>query len=99
MSKTAARVLEGPDDFRAAFDDIYRRGWTDGLPVIPPAEAYVREMLDANGLSARADEVIAELAPDGAPATIEKIAINAVMAGCRDEYLPVLIAAVQAIAE
>ena len=50
---------------RAAFDEIYRRGWTDGLPVIPPKPEYVSEMLEANG--AQPDEVVAEIAPDCAP--------------------------------
>ncbi len=92
-----AAQVDIPDDERAAFDALYQRGWTDGLPVIPPKAAYVREMLEANGV--RGDEVIAELAPEGAAATVEKIAINAVMAGCRNEYLPVLIAAVKAMAQ
>src|SRR4029077_7391273 len=78
-------------------DDLYSRGWTDGLPVIPPTQEYVEEMLRFNSL--RPDQVIATLAPDNAASTVEKIAINAVMAGCRNEYLPVLIAAVKAIAE
>jgi hypothetical protein len=86
-----------PDDARAAFDEIYRRGWTDGLPVIPPRQEYIQEMIECSGL--QPDEIIAELAPEGAPATVEKIAINAVMAGCRNEYLPVLIAAVKAMAQ
>src|SRR5688572_9617549 len=93
----AQNPVDIADDPRAAFDEIYERGWTDGLPVIPPKEEYVQEMLAFNGL--QPDEVIAEVAPNGAPATLEKIAINAVMAGCHNEYLPVLIAAVQAIAE
>jgi hypothetical protein len=97
MMELSALSVAGPDDYRAAFDDIYARGWTDGLPVIPPKEAYVRDMLAFNGL--HADDVAAEVAPDGAPATMEKIAINAVMAGCRNEYLPVLVAAVRAMAE
>ncbi|MBI3069029.1 MAG: hypothetical protein HYY79_09210 [Betaproteobacteria bacterium] len=97
MSKLDSLMVDGPDDIRAAFDDFYRRGWTDGLPVIPPREEYVREMLEVNGV--QPDEVIAELAPAGAPATVENIATNAVMAGCRNEYLPVLIAAVRAIAD
>lgn len=97
MIKLSTQQVDGPDDYRAVFDDIYRRGWTDGLPVIPPKEEYVQEMLEFNGL--RADEIVAAVAPDGAPATMEKIAINAVMAGCRNEYLSVLVAAVRAITE
>src|SRR5262249_32662503 len=97
MSKLEALQTRISDDPRAAFDDMYDLGWTDGLPVIPPKEEYVREMLEFNNLTP--DEVIAPTAPRSAPATIEKIAINAVMAGCRNEYLPVLVAAVKAMAE
>lgn len=97
MSISNSLTVDGPDDVLAAFEEFYERGWTDGLPIIPPKEEYVMDMLEFNGL--QPDEIIAELAPDGAPATVEKIAINAVMAGCRNEYLPVLIAAVKALAD
>src|SRR5437764_1186406 len=93
----SADEVDGPDDIRAFFDEIYERGWTDGLPVIPPRADYVNEMLEANCV--RPDEIVGHVAPDSAPATMEKIAINAVMAGCRNEYMPVLIAAVRAIVE
>ena len=76
---------------------FYERGWTDGLPIIPPTEERVREMLAATGRNSQ--EVIATLPPRSAPATVEKIAINSVMAGCLPEYMPVLIAAVEAMAE
>ena len=97
MNKLNSKALDVSDDIRSAFDEMYERGWTDGLPVIPPREESVMEMVDSNHL--QGDQIIAELAPDGAPATVEKIAINAVMAGCRNEYLPVLIAAVKAMAQ
>lgn len=97
MDSHTPNTTDVADDPRTAFDDIYGRGWTDGLPVIPPKPEYVQEMLAAHGAQPR--EVVATLAPDGAPATMEKIAINAVMAGCRNEYLPVLVAAVRAIAQ
>ncbi len=78
------------DEFEAAFD----RGWTDGLPVIPPTEARVMAMLA--GTDRSPDETVAEIPPDLHPATVEQIAINAVMAGCKPEYLPVVLAAVEA---
>ena len=74
---------------------IYDRGWTDGLPVVPPSEERVLAMLQ--GTTRSSDEVIATVPPDLAPCTVEKVAINAVMAGCRPEYLPVVLAAVQAV--
>ncbi len=78
------------DPFEAAFD----RGWTDGLPVVPPTEARVMAMLE--GSSRSAADLVAEIPPDLHPATVEQIAINAVMAGCKPEYFPVVLAAVEA---
>jgi hypothetical protein len=94
---SAAERLTLPDDIGEAFDRMVELGWTDGLPVIPPTPARVAAMLA--GSSRAAHEVIAELPPADGLATVEKIAINGVMAGCRPEYLPVLIAAVQALAQ
>jgi len=76
---------------------FYRRGWGDGLPIIPPTADRVREMLTGTDLPP--DRVIATMPPKGGQATVEKIAVNATMAGCRPEYMPLLIAAVQAVAE
>jgi hypothetical protein len=97
MSTLVSRRLHAPADFRGVFDDMYRRGFTDGLPVIPPTEDAVWAMLDYARLEP--DHVIAILPPDDAPATAEKVAINAVMAGCLPEYLPVLAAALAAAVE
>jgi hypothetical protein len=76
---------------------LYRRGWTDGLPVVPPTESAVTEMLKGTDLPP--DHLVAEILPRKGKATIEKIAVNAVMAGCLPTYLPVLIAAVKVLAE
>jgi hypothetical protein len=76
---------------------FYQRGWTDGLPIVPPTEARVRKML--SGCHHDPQETVAVLPPKQAAATIEKIAINAVMAGCLPEYMPLLIATVEAVAE
>jgi hypothetical protein len=78
-------------------DDIeacYERGWTDGLPVVPPTEARVMRMLQ--GTTRAPDEVVGVIPPNMAECTVEKVAINAVMAGCKPEYLPVVLAAVEA---
>ena len=69
---------------------FYQRGWTDGLPIIPPTEAAVAEMLTGTDLPP--DHLLGKLQSRNGKATIEKIAINAVMAGCLPTYLPVLIA-------
>lgn len=89
------RVVLAPaeDEIEAAFD----RGWSDGLPVVPPTEIRVARMLQ--GTTRAPDEVVAIVPPNQAECTVEKIAINAVMAGCKPEYLPVIIAAVEAVCE
>ncbi len=74
---------------------LYDRGWTDGLPVVPPTEARVLRML--SGTTRTPDEVVAVVPPDLIDLTVEKVAINAVMAGCRPEYLPWVLAAVEAV--
>ena len=78
------------DEAEASFD----RGWTDGLPVVAPTEARVLRML--SGTSRATDDVVAVVPPDLVECTVEKVAVNAVMAGCRPEYLPVVLAAVEA---
>jgi hypothetical protein len=75
---------------------FYQRGWTDGLPIIPPTEEAVAEMITGTDLPA--DHLIEKLEPRLGKATIERIAINAVMAGCLPSYMPLLIAGVQALA-
>jgi hypothetical protein len=80
-----------------AFETLYPRGVTDGLPILAPTAERVRAAVEASGR--RGDAVIALVAPRHGRATVEKIAINAVMAGCRPEYLPVVIAAVEAITD
>ena len=76
---------------------FYHKGWGDGLPIIPPTEEAVAEML--NGTDLPADHIVARIGPMMGKATIEKIAVNAVMAGALPTHLPVLIAGVQALSE
>ncbi len=78
------------DDIEAMFD----RGFTDGMPVVPPTEARVLRMLE--GTSRAPDEIVAVVPPDLVECSVEKVAVNAVMAGCRPEYLPVVLTAVAA---
>lgn len=85
------------DSIEAVNNIFYSKGWTDGLPVIPPTEDRVRQML--SGTRRDPAEIVALIAPRNAPASMEKIAINAVMAGCLPEYMPVLIAAVEAMTD
>ena len=79
------------DEVEAMFD----RGFTDGLPVVPPTEERVLRMLQ--GTTRAANDVVATVAPDLVDVTVEKVAINAVMAGCKPEYLPWVIAALEAV--
>ena len=80
-----------------AMEDLHARGVTDGLPVVPPTAARVAAAVEASGHAA--DELIALVPPALGRATVQRIAVNAVMAGCRPEYLPVVIAAVEAICD
>jgi thiol-disulfide isomerase/thioredoxin len=84
-------VASQDDEFEFMFD----QGFSDGLPLVPPTPERVLRMLA--GTSRDAQELIAVMPPNMAEVTIEKIAVNAVMAGCRPEYLPVVIAAVEAV--
>lgn len=77
------------------FEAMFERGLTDGLPVVPPTEARVLAMLE--GTTRSPDDVVAVVPPDLVEATLEKVAVNAVMAGCRPEHLPVVLAALEAV--
>jgi hypothetical protein len=84
-------ISEQDDPFEFMFD----QGLTDGLPVVPPTPERVLRML--RGTRRDAQEILGNCAPNYAPVSIEKVAINAVMAGCKPEYLPVVIAAIEVI--
>jgi len=85
--------------FRGGLEEVnqfyYKRGWTDGLPIIPPTEESVTEML--TGTELPADHIVGKIIPRSGKATVEKIAINAVMAGALPTAMPLLIAGVEAI--
>lgn len=90
LKSRQVQVASEEDDIEACFD----RGWSDGLPVVPPTGIRVVRMLA--GTHRDPQEVVGKVPPDYAQCTIEKIAINAVLAGCKPEYLPVVITAVEA---
>jgi hypothetical protein len=92
----ASRAFE-LDDLEEAIELCYANRWTDGLPVVPPTPRAVERIVGS--LGREPDEVIGVIPPRNGVATIEKIAINCVMAGCKPEYAPVVIAAVQAMLE
>jgi hypothetical protein len=75
-------------------ETCFERGWTDGLPVVPPSDERILRML--SGTSRRPDETVGLVPPNLSECTVEKVAINAVMAGCKPEYMPVVLAALEA---
>jgi hypothetical protein len=83
------------EDYETAVEEIYRLGWTDGLPVILPTPRFVQRILDYLGRDPQ--EVIGIIPPYQGVATVEKIAVNCVMAGCLPEYVPVVLAALRAM--
>ncbi|HLG88753.1 MAG TPA: hypothetical protein VKZ79_16310 [Alphaproteobacteria bacterium] len=93
----ASQRHEADLDIGSFTDFAMEKGWGDGLPLVPPTETRVRTMLAAN--NRYPDEVIAIMPPMRSECTVEKIAINAVMAGAPPESLPLLIAAVEAICD
>ena len=92
ISFSGSNYQEAVDQFQQRFLEW---GWGDGFPLVPPTKEKVEWML--TGTSHPAKEVVAYLDPEKGIATVEKIAINAVMAGARPEYLPIILAAVEAM--
>jgi hypothetical protein len=94
-------IIELEDSWEAINEWFLARDLTDGLPIVPPTQPRVRAMTDyaERVLGWKASDVIGALAPKQGQATVEKVGANAVMAGCKPEYMPVLIACVKAIAD
>jgi hypothetical protein len=98
-------IASGPSaatfEFSGVYDDVdalyQERGWTDGLPIVPPTEARVRACLAYTDRDPR--DLIGVLPPRQGEATVERIAVNAVMAGCKPEYFPVVLTAIEALAD
>ena len=94
MAVATRHTLSTTDD---PFQYCYDKGWTDGLPVVPPTQERVDSMLTGTKLDRSA--VVARIPPGWGTATVEKIAVNCVMAGCLPEHMPVVIAAVKAMTD
>jgi hypothetical protein len=90
LSARRVDVAEAED----VMEMMFNRGWTDGLPVVPPTEERVMAMLE--GTTRKASDIVATVPPDLVDISVEKVAIAAVMAGCKPEYLPWVLAAVEA---
>ena len=93
--KLTRKVFKG--DLKEVNRFFYKRGWTDGFPIIPPTEEEVAEMMTGTDLAP--DYVVSKIIPRLGKATIEKIATNAVMAGALPIYMPLLISAVEILQE
>lgn len=91
-----ARAIE-LGEYDDPIEACYARGWSDGLPVVPPTDERILRML--SGTRRKPDEIVGLIPPNLAPCTIEKVAINAVMAGCKPEYMPVILAVIEAALE
>lgn len=87
--------------FEGSFEDVNRlfveNGWSDGLPIVPPTKDKIAQFLAFTDFAP--DHVIGTLLPDNRKATVWNVAVNGVMAGCRPEYMPILLAAVEAMAD
>jgi hypothetical protein len=99
VAMTDAPVIELEDSWESINEWFLDHDLTDGLPIVPPTQARVAAMTAyvERALGWRASDVVSTLAPKQGLATVEKIAANAVMAGCLPEYMPVLIACVKAV--
>jgi hypothetical protein len=89
-----SRIFEA-EDMEAAVAYCYEQKWTDGLPVIPPTPRAVGRIIEY--LKREPAEIVGVIPPRNGVATIEKIAINSVMAGCKPEFVPIVIAAIEAM--
>jgi hypothetical protein len=88
-------TLEVPTDPNLMFQYFINRGWSDGLPVLPPTESAIDAMMAASDL--KKDELLGVIPPLNGTATAERVAANAVMAGCLPDYFPLVLAAVQGV--
>lgn len=93
---TSERIVV-PESFKAINDLFLEKGWSDGLPIIPPTEEAVERML--KGTKRDPSDIVTSIPNSWHPASVEKIAINAVMAGCLPDYLSLIITAVEAMCE
>jgi len=96
-SSPKAAILEVPDDPEQLFEYAIEHGWSDGLPILPPTPERVSRMMASVKRSPA--EVVARLNPRQGEASIERVAVNAVMAGCAPVHFPIVLAAVEAVAD
>ncbi|AOB31265.1 hypothetical protein AKI39_12015 [Bordetella sp. H567] len=92
-----ARDIVAKGDFFDVNERFYRDGYTDGLPIVPPTRAAIERFLAFTDRDP--DQVLGVLLPDRRAATVWNVAVNGVMAGCRPEYMPILVALAEAMAD
>lgn len=97
MHRLKSERMYVPEDIVEIHRLFYEKGWTDGLPIVPPTQERVLNLLQ--GTNRDPHDVIGLIPPSLAEATVEKIAVNSVMAGSLPEHLPMIIAAVEAMIE
>ena len=97
MPVTLSSKRHKVDDTSDPVEFCFQQGWTDGLPVVPPTESRVRAMLEAAKLAP--DQQIGYVEHRAVAISAEKVAINAVMAGCQPSYMPVVVASIEAISD
>ena len=95
MIDIAEVIVDASEGFDQVNEQLYRLGVTDGLPIVPPTAERVAAMLNGG----KPDKLLARLPPAGGEATLYRLAICAVMAGCRPEYFPVLMAVTKAVSQ
>ena len=96
-AEDAPERIRAPDDFEAINRLLYSRGWTDGLPVVPPTPERHAKIIAEAGFDG--DELLGLIEPRAGRATVSKVATNAIMAGCQAEHLSVVVAAARAMCE
>lgn len=97
LLKSPGAAIESDDDFDAVNALVREKGWGDGLPVVPPTPARVEQMLAY--CDRPWNEPIGKMAPRYGEATPLRLAANAVMAGCRPEYFPLVLLAIEALCD
>jgi hypothetical protein len=97
LVRAPGATIEADDDFHAINELYMEKGWGDGLPIVPPTMALVEAMLAY--CDRPWNEPVAKIAPRYGEATPVRLATNAVMAGCRPEYFPLLMLAIEAMCE
>lgn len=94
MVQLRSKTFDIEDDYEVIYADYCKKGWSEGLPIVPPTKERVERMVSAVTLTP--DTILGEMGPAFAKVSVEGLAVNAVMAGCLPEYFPVIVTAITA---